>query len=75
MEMPNDKFSGINIVGTFIPPFPALNQAEEEKLVAQVAQGKPDILGWALVSQTRTIYGGIFPQAGHHGYAGAGRRF
>lgn len=38
------KFPGIKIVGTFTPPFRPLNPAEEEKVIAQVARVKPDIV-------------------------------
>lgn len=37
------KFPGLNIVGTFTPPFRPLNRTEEEQLIDQVAQTQPDI--------------------------------
>jgi len=37
-------FPGIDIVGTYTPPFRALNAAEEEEVVARVAALRPDIL-------------------------------
>jgi N-acetylglucosaminyldiphosphoundecaprenol N-acetyl-beta-D-mannosaminyltransferase len=36
------KFPGVEIVGTYAPPFRPLNQAEEEELRAIVAESKPD---------------------------------
>jgi N-acetylglucosaminyldiphosphoundecaprenol N-acetyl-beta-D-mannosaminyltransferase len=35
---------GINIVGTYTPPFRPLNEGEEAALAAQVAAAKPDIM-------------------------------
>jgi N-acetylglucosaminyldiphosphoundecaprenol N-acetyl-beta-D-mannosaminyltransferase len=37
------KFPGLEVVGTFTPPFRALNTDEEKKLREQVAAAKPDI--------------------------------
>jgi N-acetylglucosaminyldiphosphoundecaprenol N-acetyl-beta-D-mannosaminyltransferase len=37
------KFPGINIVGTWAPPFRPLTSAEEEQLIDQVSRLKPDI--------------------------------
>lgn len=37
------RFPGIQIVGTFTPPFRPLNAEEESALIAQVAQAKPDL--------------------------------
>lgn len=38
------RFPGLQIVGTFTPPFRDLNRAEEEELFAQVRASKPHIL-------------------------------
>jgi N-acetylglucosaminyldiphosphoundecaprenol N-acetyl-beta-D-mannosaminyltransferase len=38
------RFPGLRIVGTFTPPFRALNAKEEAELIAQVAAAKPDII-------------------------------
>jgi N-acetylglucosaminyldiphosphoundecaprenol N-acetyl-beta-D-mannosaminyltransferase len=37
------QFAGIQIVGTYTPPFRNLNEAEEAELVAMVSESKPDI--------------------------------
>jgi N-acetylglucosaminyldiphosphoundecaprenol N-acetyl-beta-D-mannosaminyltransferase len=37
------RFPGMQVVGTFTPPFRALNAEEERALVEQVAQAKPDL--------------------------------
>jgi len=37
------RFPGIQIVGTFTPPFRPLNAEEERALIAQVGQTKPDL--------------------------------
>jgi N-acetylglucosaminyldiphosphoundecaprenol N-acetyl-beta-D-mannosaminyltransferase len=37
------RFSGMKVVGTFTPPFRALNTEEEQALTAQVAAAKPDL--------------------------------
>jgi N-acetylglucosaminyldiphosphoundecaprenol N-acetyl-beta-D-mannosaminyltransferase len=37
------RFPGIEIVGTFTPPFRTLNAEEERALIAQVAEAKPDL--------------------------------
>jgi N-acetylglucosaminyldiphosphoundecaprenol N-acetyl-beta-D-mannosaminyltransferase len=38
-----NKFSGIDIVGTYTPPFRPLNEREEEELLEQVGRLKPDL--------------------------------
>ena len=38
------RFPGIQLVGTFTPPFRALTPVEEDELIAQLRQAKPDIL-------------------------------
>jgi len=38
------KFPGLQIVGTYTPPFRPLNAQEEQELVRVVAESKPDIL-------------------------------
>src|SRR4051812_16727152 len=37
------RFPGMKVVGTFTPPFRALNAGEEDALAAQVATTKPDL--------------------------------
>ena len=37
------KFPGLNIVGTYTPPFRPLNVGEENELIAQMQEAKPDI--------------------------------
>jgi N-acetylglucosaminyldiphosphoundecaprenol N-acetyl-beta-D-mannosaminyltransferase len=37
------RFPNLKIVGTFTPPFRPLNRGEEDQLIEQVAQAKPDI--------------------------------
>jgi N-acetylglucosaminyldiphosphoundecaprenol N-acetyl-beta-D-mannosaminyltransferase len=37
------KFPGLKVVGTYTPPFRALNMEEESYLTAQVAEAKPDV--------------------------------
>jgi N-acetylglucosaminyldiphosphoundecaprenol N-acetyl-beta-D-mannosaminyltransferase len=37
------KFPGLEVVGTFTPPFRALNEAEEKQLQEQVRAARPDI--------------------------------
>lgn len=39
-----EKFPGLKIVGTYTPPFRALNAAEEAALIRTVGELKPDIL-------------------------------
>jgi len=39
-----EKFPGLNIVGTYTPPFRALNASEEADLVRSVGELKPDII-------------------------------
>src|SRR4030042_6271378 len=72
----NEKFPGIKIVGTFTPPFRPLNQAEEEKLVAQVAQVKPDIfwVGLGCPKQERFM-GAYFPKLDTKVMLGVGAAF
>lgn len=38
------RFRGINVVGTYTPPFRPLNSEEEAELVNQVRESRPDIL-------------------------------
>ena len=38
-----EKFPGLQVVGTYTPPFRALNDAEVQALQAQIAAGRPDI--------------------------------
>ena len=38
-----EKFSDLQVVGTYTPPFRPLNQAEEDELEAMVAEAKPDL--------------------------------
>ena len=38
-----EKVPGINVVGTYTPPFRALNADEEAALAAQVAEAEPDV--------------------------------
>jgi N-acetylglucosaminyldiphosphoundecaprenol N-acetyl-beta-D-mannosaminyltransferase len=38
------KFPGLQVVGTYTPPFRDLNAAEEDALLAQVLNSRPDIL-------------------------------
>lgn len=38
-----ERFPGINIVGTFTPPFRPLNREEKAQLSGQVAKARPDI--------------------------------
>ena len=38
------KFPQLQVVGTFTPPFRALNADEQKNLAAQIAEVKPDIL-------------------------------
>ncbi len=37
------KFPGLNIVGTYTPPFRPLNVGEENELIAQMQEAKPDV--------------------------------
>jgi len=37
------KFPGLNIVGTYSPPFRPINEQEESELVSQVDAAKPDV--------------------------------
>jgi len=39
-----DRFPGLQIVGTFTPPFRPLNQVEQEALLDQVHRVRPDII-------------------------------
>jgi N-acetylglucosaminyldiphosphoundecaprenol N-acetyl-beta-D-mannosaminyltransferase len=39
-----ERFPGLEVVGTFTPPFRPLNQAEGDSLVAKVAACQPDII-------------------------------
>jgi len=43
-ETLQDRFPGLQVAGTFTPPFTALNPMEEARLAAQLAEAKPDIL-------------------------------
>jgi N-acetylglucosaminyldiphosphoundecaprenol N-acetyl-beta-D-mannosaminyltransferase len=38
------RFPGLNVVGTFTPPFRPLNAEEENALIAAVAAAKPDLI-------------------------------
>jgi len=38
------RFPGLQVVGTYTPPFRALSSAEEEQLAMQVAEARPQIL-------------------------------
>ena len=38
------RFPGVQIVGTYTPPFRPLNAAEEDDLAAQIRESRPDIL-------------------------------
>ncbi len=38
------RFPGLQIAGTYTPPFRPLNAAEEEALIKQVSEAKPDII-------------------------------
>jgi N-acetylglucosaminyldiphosphoundecaprenol N-acetyl-beta-D-mannosaminyltransferase len=49
------KYPGIQIVGTVCPPFRPLNPREEEELIAQVAEAKPDIF-WIGISTPKQLY-------------------
>jgi len=53
------RFPKLQVVGTFTPPFRALNPDEEKALQAQVAQTKPDILwvGLSTPKQERFMVG------------------
>jgi exopolysaccharide biosynthesis WecB/TagA/CpsF family protein len=44
------RFPGLNVVGTFTPPFRALNEAEEATLRSHIAQTRPDVLWVGLSS-------------------------
>lgn len=39
-----EKFPGLNVVGTYTPPFRPLNREEENQLIQQVKELRPDIL-------------------------------
>lgn len=43
-ERLRQRFPGVQIVGTYTPPFRPLNEEEENKLQLQVAECKPDIV-------------------------------
>lgn len=47
-----DRFPGLQVVGTWTPPFRALNSQEERDLVAQVHACSPDVL-WVGISTPR----------------------
>jgi N-acetylglucosaminyldiphosphoundecaprenol N-acetyl-beta-D-mannosaminyltransferase len=44
-----DRFPGLQVVGTYEPPFRPLNDIEERDLAAQIAQCKPDVM-WVGIS-------------------------
>jgi N-acetylglucosaminyldiphosphoundecaprenol N-acetyl-beta-D-mannosaminyltransferase len=37
------KFPGLNIVGTYTPPFRPLNAEEEDDLITRIEESKPDV--------------------------------
>jgi N-acetylglucosaminyldiphosphoundecaprenol N-acetyl-beta-D-mannosaminyltransferase len=51
-ERLTNRFPGARIIGTFTPPFRDLNEAEEQSLMAQVRELKPDII-WVGISTPR----------------------
>ncbi len=59
------RFPGLQIVGTYTPPFRPLNQAEEDALRSQLEEAKADILwcGLSTPKQERFMatYEGKFP--------------
>src|SRR5687768_1204237 len=44
-----ERFPGLQLVGVYEPPFGPLNPEEENALLAQVAQAKPDVI-WVGIS-------------------------
>jgi N-acetylglucosaminyldiphosphoundecaprenol N-acetyl-beta-D-mannosaminyltransferase len=50
------KFSGLQIVGTYTPPFRALNAEEENELLAQVHASSPDILWVGLSTPKQELF-------------------
>ncbi|MDR3742407.1 MAG: WecB/TagA/CpsF family glycosyltransferase [Terracidiphilus sp.] len=50
-----DKFPGLEVVGTYVPPFRALTELEERELTETLAAAKPDIfwVGLGLPKQER----------------------
>lgn len=50
-----EKHPGIQIVGTYCPPFRPLTPEEEQELVAEVARVKPDIF-WVGISTPKQLY-------------------
>jgi N-acetylglucosaminyldiphosphoundecaprenol N-acetyl-beta-D-mannosaminyltransferase len=44
-----ERFPGLQVAGTYEPPFRSLNEAEERELQAQIAASRPDIM-WVGIS-------------------------
>jgi hypothetical protein len=66
------RFPGLQIVGTYTPPFRPLNPTEEDDLRAQLERSGADVL-WPQHAQARAIHVGIFRT--HAGQVdGRGRR-
>ncbi len=47
---------GIQIVGTFAPPFRPLNEKEENELIRQISNGKPDIIWIGLSTPKQELF-------------------
>ena len=65
------KFPGLQVVGTYTPPFRPLTADEDRDLEALVAQAKPDVF-WVgnKLTQTRAVYGGVLPKARRQTHGG-----
>jgi N-acetylglucosaminyldiphosphoundecaprenol N-acetyl-beta-D-mannosaminyltransferase len=50
-----EKYPGIQVVGTHCPPFRPLTEEEERALLAEVEQAKPDIF-WIGISTPKQLY-------------------
>jgi N-acetylglucosaminyldiphosphoundecaprenol N-acetyl-beta-D-mannosaminyltransferase len=55
------RFPGVNIVGTYSPPFRALSKEEDEKIVSMLSVAKPDIIwvGLSTPKQERWMAGHV----------------
>lgn len=51
-----EKFPGLTVVGTYCPPFRALNSGEKNELVARVAALKPDIVWVGLGAPKQDLF-------------------
>lgn len=55
-EKMEEKYPGVQIVGTYTPPFHSLNQMEEKEFIQQIFRLKPDIIWVGLSTPKQEIF-------------------